>query len=107
MPELPDITAYNEALARTCSPVTPCGKAAAREPVRAAHRPAAARRSRRESRSLGTRRIGKRVVLEFPGELFVVVHLMISGRFKLAEPDAKIPGKVGLAAFDWEGRADA
>jgi formamidopyrimidine-DNA glycosylase len=50
---------------------------------------------------LGTRRVGKRLVLELEGELFVVVHLMIAGRLQWKPPGAKIPGRAGLAAFDF------
>src|SRR3989441_1435252 len=54
-------------------------------------------------------RLGKQIVLEFDGDLFLVVHLMIAGRFQWreapaqegADKNAKIPGKVGLAAFDF------
>lgn len=51
----------------------------------------------------GLRRLGKRVVWEMEEDLFLVIHLMIAGRFRWAEgePQAKIPGKVGLAAFDF------
>jgi formamidopyrimidine-DNA glycosylase len=50
---------------------------------------------------LGLRRLGKRLVWQLEDDLFLVIHLMIAGRFKLGEPAAKIPGKVGLAAFDF------
>ena len=59
-------------------------------------------------------RLGKRLVWELEGDLFLVIHLMIAGRFKWAAdsraaegtegsdtPRPKIPGKVGLAAFDF------
>lgn len=49
----------------------------------------------------GLRRLGKRVVIEMEGELFLVIHLMIAGRFRWKEPGAKVPGKLGLAAFDF------
>jgi formamidopyrimidine-DNA glycosylase len=56
----------------------------------------------------GLRRVGKRVVWEMDDGLFLVIHLMIAGRFKWAADDAekpkrqaKVPGKVGLAAFDF------
>jgi formamidopyrimidine-DNA glycosylase len=52
-------------------------------------------------RVLGLRRLGKRIVFELEGELYLVIHLMIAGRFRWREPGAKIPGKVGLAAFDF------
>ena len=51
---------------------------------------------------LGVRRIGKRVVLELDGELFIVIHLMIAGRLRWKPPGQKVPGRVGLAAFDFE-----
>lgn len=44
-------------------------------------------------------RLGKRVVLELDGELFLVFHLMIAGRFRWKPPGAKPPGKVGLLAL--------
>jgi formamidopyrimidine-DNA glycosylase len=47
------------------------------------------------------RRIGKRIVWALDDELFVVIHLMIAGRLRWKARDAKIPGKVGLAAFDF------
>jgi len=47
------------------------------------------------------RRLGKRIVLEFEGGLFLVLHLMIAGRLHWREAGARIPGKVGLAAFDF------
>lgn len=49
----------------------------------------------------GLRRLGKRVVIEMEEELFLVIHLMIAGRFRWKEPGTKVPGKVGLAAFDF------
>jgi formamidopyrimidine-DNA glycosylase len=48
------------------------------------------------------RRLGKRLVWQLDGDLFLVIHLMIAGRFRWLDRDAKIPGKVGLAAFDFE-----
>jgi formamidopyrimidine-DNA glycosylase len=51
---------------------------------------------------LALRRLGKRVVWALEGDLFLVIHLMIAGRFKWLDRGAKIPGKVGLAAFDFE-----
>ncbi len=48
------------------------------------------------------RRIGKRIVFEFEGTLFVVLHLMIAGRLRWKGPAVKVPGRVGLGAFDFE-----
>jgi formamidopyrimidine-DNA glycosylase len=50
---------------------------------------------------LDVRRLGKRILFRFEGELYMVVHLMIAGRFRWRERGAAIPGKVGLAAFDF------
>jgi formamidopyrimidine-DNA glycosylase len=51
---------------------------------------------------LGIRRLGKRLVFALEGEVFVVVHLMVAGRFAWkTESGAKIPGRAGLAAFDF------
>jgi formamidopyrimidine-DNA glycosylase len=46
-------------------------------------------------------RLGKRIVFELEGELFLVLHLMIAGRLRWKEAGAKIPGKVGLLALDF------
>jgi formamidopyrimidine-DNA glycosylase len=46
--------------------------------------------------------VGKRIVLSFPEELHLVIHLMIAGRLQWAETGKAIPKKVGLAAIDFE-----
>jgi formamidopyrimidine-DNA glycosylase len=46
-------------------------------------------------------RLGKRIVFEVEGELFLVLHLMIAGRLRWKERGAKVPGKVGLLALDF------
>ncbi len=53
-------------------------------------------------RVVGFHRLGKRIVFEFENDLFLVLHLMISGRLRLHPPGAKLQKKVGLAAFDFE-----
>jgi formamidopyrimidine-DNA glycosylase len=52
---------------------------------------------------LGFRRLGKRIVFCLQEELFIVLHLMIAGRLHWKPPGAKLPGKLGLAAFDFPG----
>jgi formamidopyrimidine-DNA glycosylase len=52
-------------------------------------------------RVVGLRRLGKRVVIALEEELFLVVHLMIAGRFRWRPPNARVPAKLGLAAFDF------
>ena len=51
---------------------------------------------------IALRRLGKRLVWSLDDDLFLVIHLMIAGRLKWLDRGAKIPGKVGLAAFDFE-----
>ncbi|MEM9158046.1 MAG: DNA-formamidopyrimidine glycosylase family protein [Verrucomicrobiota bacterium] len=53
---------------------------------------------------VGMRRIGKRVVFCFEGELFLVTHLMIAGRFRWFEKDEKkLPQKtITLAVLEFE-----
>jgi formamidopyrimidine-DNA glycosylase len=54
----------------------------------------------------GLRRLGKRIVFELTGDLFLVIHLMIAGRFQWFEPppkpETKPGGRIALAAFDFE-----
>jgi formamidopyrimidine-DNA glycosylase len=100
MPELPDIMLYLRALAprvvgqrvvriRLSSPFL----------LRSINPPL----SSVEGRDVvGLRRLGKRIVFEFEGDLFLVFHLMIAGRFRWKPPGASIPGKVGLMAIDFE-----
>jgi formamidopyrimidine-DNA glycosylase len=45
--------------------------------------------------------MGKRIVLELETNLFVVIHLMIAGRFRWRPPDAKSGGKLVLAVFEF------
>ena len=51
----------------------------------------------------GVRRIGKRIVLAFPDDLFLVVHLMIAGRLRWRAPTRKLGmgTKVILASFEF------
>src|SRR5438067_5506120 len=101
MPELPDVTVYIEALQqrligqsltkiRFGSPfvlrtVDPSPSEVAGHDV------------------VDIRRLGKRIVIELDSGLYIVIHLMIAGRFKWLAPNAKMPGKIGLAAFDFSG----
>jgi formamidopyrimidine-DNA glycosylase len=53
-------------------------------------------------RVVALHRMGKRLVWGFDDDLFAVFHLMIAGRLRWREPGAAIPGKVGLAGFDFD-----
>ncbi len=52
-------------------------------------------------RVLSVRRVGKRIVFDFDGDLHLVLHLMIAGRLRWRPPGTKVTAKVGLAAFDF------
>ena len=100
MPELPDIAVYveraqerlagqvlrslrvlNPFVLRTALP--PIGSVEGRSVQRATH-------------------LGKRVVLAFEGELFLVIHLMIAGRLRWFAPGARLPGKLALAVLEFD-----
>jgi formamidopyrimidine-DNA glycosylase len=99
MPEFPDVTVYIEALdvrirgarldrVRLANPFV----------LRSVEPPLAAAAGRQV---LALRRIGKRIAIALEGDLFLVLHLMIAGRLHWKGADAKLPGKIGLAAFDF------
>ncbi|MGQ0736312.1 MAG: DNA-formamidopyrimidine glycosylase family protein [Acidobacteriota bacterium] len=47
------------------------------------------------------RRIGKRIVWGFDHGVYAVFHLMIAGRLRWQTRGARVPGRIGLAAFDF------
>jgi len=99
VPELPDVTVYVESIAARVQGQPLRGvRVASPFVVRTFDPPLSAAKG---SRVLEVRRLGKRIVLVLEGGLYLVVHLMIAGRFRWGEAGAKIPGKVGLAAFDF------
>jgi formamidopyrimidine-DNA glycosylase len=100
VPELPDITVYIEALeqrivghsldrVRVANPFL----------VRSVDPPITEAAGRRVT---VIRRIGKRIAIGFTNDLWIVIHLMIAGRFRWLPAGAKIPGRLGLAAFDFD-----
>lgn len=101
MPELPDIEVYLQSLRkRVQGEVLEHLRVASPFLVRTFDPPI---RAVEGKRVLALRRIGKRIVFDLEGDLHLVIHLMIAGRFKWAKHGAKPPGKVGLAAFDFPG----
>jgi formamidopyrimidine-DNA glycosylase len=99
VPELPDILAYLTALAprvegrrlqsvRLGSPfllrsvAPPLSEAAGR-------------------RVVGLSRIGKRIVFELEGDLFLVLHLMVAGRLHWRKPGARVGGRGAVCALDF------
>src|SRR2546430_861777 len=100
MPELPDVTVYLEALAARVKGRKLLGvRLASPFVLRTFDPPLSAAAGKKV---LALRRVGKRLVLELEGDLFLVMHLMIAGRLRWLDAGAKIPGKVGLAAFDFD-----
>ena len=100
MPELPDITVYVEALRRHI-----LGKRLLRvhlaKPfvLRTVEPPLKAVDGRMVT---GITRLGKRVVLSLEGDVHLVIHLMIAGRFRWLAPGRKPPGRIGLASFEFD-----
>jgi formamidopyrimidine-DNA glycosylase len=99
MPELPDIEVYLEAL-RTRILGLPLEQARLGSPflLRTVDPPLSSLTGRRVEE---LRRLGKRIVFGFEEERFLVLHLMITGRLHWKPRGAKVPGKIGLAAFDF------
>lgn len=99
MPELPDVTIYVEAIARRTIGQPLAGlRVASPFVLRTVEPPVSAA----EGKSVvAVRRLGKRIAIELDEKLFLVVHLMIAGRFRWLAPVAKLPGKLALAAFDF------
>lgn len=50
----------------------------------------------------GVARLGKRIVIGFEGELYLVIHLMIAGRFRWLTPGSRkrVPPRLALAEFE-------
>lgn len=100
MPELPDVVVYLEALERLIvGEALQQVRVVSPSVLRTYDPPLAAVEGRTV---VALRRIGKRIVFDMGEELFIVIHLMVAGRFAWVVPRAAIPRKVGLAAFDFE-----
>jgi formamidopyrimidine-DNA glycosylase len=118
VPELPDIEIYAEAIAARAVG-TRLERVRLGSPflLRSAEPPISAVEGRRLT---AVRRLGKRLVFalgplslpltphgadereeQFDEQLFLVLHLMIAGRLHWSEPGARLPGRMGLAAFDF------
>jgi formamidopyrimidine-DNA glycosylase len=100
MPELPDITVYLEALQRRIVGRR-LDRIRVRSPflVRTYDPPIDAVEGKTVRR---LRRIGKRIAIGLDDDLWLILHLMIAGRLHWKPAGAKLPGKVALAAFDFE-----
>jgi len=99
VPELPDVVVYLDALApRVVGSTLERIRLSSPFVVRSVEPPLTHAFGTRVE---GLRRIGKRIVFVLSGDLFLVIHLMIAGRFRWKDRGAKVPGKLGLAAFDF------
>jgi formamidopyrimidine-DNA glycosylase len=99
MPELPDVTVYVETLAaRTVGQELRGVRLKSPFLLRTFAPPLSSASGKKVA---SVHRIGKRIVLGLEGDLFLVIHLMIAGRLRWRPPGAGVPGKVGLAAFDF------
>lgn len=97
MPELPDIVVYIESLEARIRGETlervkilnPFVLRSVTPPLEEAHgKPV-----------FSVYRLGKRIVIGLQPDYFLVIHLMVAGRLRWLEPNAKSPGKIGLATF--------
>ncbi len=99
MPEYPDITIYIERLEAFVKGqdldqvrfASPFFLRTADPPIKSIH----------GAKVQGFERMGKRILFVFEEERYLVLHLMIAGRLRWRKKGCKIPGKVGLAAFDF------
>ena len=97
MPELPDITIYREALAARIRGqilvqlriINPFVLRTAVPPITEVE----------GKRVLEVSRLGKRLVITFEGDLFLVLHLMIAGRLRWLPKSAQPPARIALAIF--------
>ena len=96
MPEYPDVTVYIECLEPRVVGQTLDRVRLASPFVLRTFEPSI--REAQGKRVVRLQRVGKRIVFVLEGDLYLVIHLMIAGRFRWKEAGAKIPGKLGLAA---------
>jgi len=100
VPELPDLTVYLESLAARIANrrlarirlLNPFLLRTALPPI-----------ARVEGKKvLNLRRLGKRIVIELEGDLYLVLHLMIAGRLRWIEGTSKTPARITLARFEFD-----
>src|SRR5262245_13706175 len=120
MPELPDILLYIDALrTRILHRRIDAVRLASPFVLRTVSPPISAVHGRRV---IDLRRVGKRIAIEIEGDIYLVFHLMIAGRFRwlpvpsdrgnptgpqgkprgAVEKRPRIPGKIGQLAIDFE-----
>ncbi len=99
MPELPDVAIYVECLqARILGERLERIRLASPFVLRSVQPPL---RQAEGKAVQSVRRLGKRILIVLEEDLFLVIHLMVAGRLHWRERGAKLPGKLGLVAFDF------
>src|SRR5262249_54367223 len=100
VPELPDVTVYVESLqTRVVGQVLLGVRLASPFLLRSADTPLRAVEGKRVRE---VHRLDKQIVFGLEDDLYLVLHLMIAGRLRWRDEEhAKVPAKVGLAAFDF------
>lgn len=100
MPELPDVDVYRDALATRIAGKTLAGIDIVNPFVLRTAVPPTSSAVGRRARAV--RRLGKRIVIELDGALYLVLHLMIAGRLRWLAPGARGPGRITLARFQFD-----
>jgi len=99
MPELPDVTVYIEALSeRILNQSIQKIRIGSPFVLRSFDPPIGVAEGKKV---LALHRLGKRIVFVLEDELFLIVHLMIAGRFHWKPKGAKLARRYGQAAFDF------
>ena len=100
MPELPDVTLYVEHLERRLAGARPSAIRILSPHLLRTVEPAPD--DLIGVPLAGVSRMGKRIVFAFEGGLFMVVHLMIAGRFQWRDGDARSPSRGAVAVFAFD-----
>jgi formamidopyrimidine-DNA glycosylase len=100
VPELPDVAVYIEALEQRLSGRTLLAVRIGSPFVLRSVEPPLSLMAGRTVHQL--KRIGKRIAIGLDEDLWIVIHLMIAGRLRWIATGKKPPGRLGLAALEFE-----
>lgn len=101
MPELPDITVYIDALRLRVQGRALTGSRVLSPFLLRTAEPAL--ESLHGERVVELRRLGKRIAIGFEGDVWLVFHLMIAGRFAWSDTSPSKPTRHTAAVFEFEG----
>jgi formamidopyrimidine-DNA glycosylase len=100
MPELPDLTLYVDGLtARIVGVSLNAVRVRSAFLLRSFDPPLETVHGRKV---VSVSRLGKRLVLQLAGDLFLVIHLMIAGRLHWKQPNEPLKQRSALAGFDFD-----